>query len=146
SPLGLDPSTPLRTRFARPTGWRRHLVDLVLRIHALIVDHGTDSPTGRSSRDAGGGPGACLRWRSDPPDRRLRIVRSDYPGSVRTSGQKSLRPAEPKGVGRGRSATTTPPGEDPLIMLNFIEAFFISTFGARKDDDRGASAVEYGLL
>ncbi|MDP9823566.1 Flp family type IVb pilin [Nocardioides massiliensis] len=31
-------------------------------------------------------------------------------------------------------------------MLNFIEAFFISTFGARKDDERGASAVEYGLL
>jgi pilus assembly protein Flp/PilA len=31
-------------------------------------------------------------------------------------------------------------------MLNFIEAYFISTFGARKDDERGASAVEYGLL
>ena len=31
-------------------------------------------------------------------------------------------------------------------MLTFIEAFFISTFGDRKDDERGASAVEYGLL
>jgi len=30
-------------------------------------------------------------------------------------------------------------------MLTFIEAFFISTFGDRKDE-RGASAVEYGLL
>lgn len=31
-------------------------------------------------------------------------------------------------------------------MLNFIQAYFTVTFGAREDDERGASAVEYGLL
>lgn len=31
-------------------------------------------------------------------------------------------------------------------MLTYLEAFFISTFGAPKERERGASAVEYGLL
>ena len=31
-------------------------------------------------------------------------------------------------------------------MLNFVQAYFTLTFGAREDDERGASAVEYGLL